>query len=530
MPAGHVEDLLTLLEQRAALSEDLRAATTAAPDTALRFLQPGRLVKVAAGPPDPRRPLPQLGPVPKGASLEDAAGGGDAAAGGAAGGGSGVGGSGSDDETGDAEGAGHEVVSLGDVLRRVDGASWGVLISFEKAGKHKQPGGGGGAAAGELGEDGDGSSFRGSGGGAQARGPRFVVDVLVSCDPSTLPRGQQGGQQGGRALPRLTAPGAAGSSAQVVTFPLEHLAALSSVRIRGLQDLRTQQARDSLIGSAAEALRRQPGGEPPQLDPQSDMKAGGKEVKGLVRRLESLDDRIARHPLAASPALARLLGALQAKRALAAAAKVARREAKAAAGLVLSEELKARQRLLRRLGYVDDDGLITAKGRVAADLQSGDELVLTELIFSGAFSSLTTEQLVATASCFVWQEKREGGVRLPKELQGPLKALQDTARRVGKAAADSKVALDPQEYADSFRPELMNAAAAWARGQRFAEVIKMAEVFEGSLVRAVRRLEELLRQVSGALRSVGDSELAAKFDEARTVIKRDVIFAASLYL
>jgi ATP-dependent RNA helicase DOB1 len=90
-----------------------------------------------------------------------------------------------------------------------------------------------------------------------------------------------------------------------------------------------------------------------------------------VRRLESLDDRIARHPLAASPTLARLLGALQAKRALAAAAKVARREAKAAAGLVLSEELKARQRLLRRLGYVDDDGLITAKGRVAADLQVG---------------------------------------------------------------------------------------------------------------------------------------------------------------
>lgn len=37
-------------------------------------------------------------------------------------------------------------------------------------------------------------------------------------------------------------------------------------------------------------------------------------------------------------------------------------------------------------------------------------------------------------------------------------------------------------------------------------------------------------QVSNALRSIGDSELAAKFDAARVSIKRDVIFAASLYL
>lgn len=35
------------------------------------------------------------------------------------------------------------------------------------------------------------------------------------------------------------------------------------------------------------------------------------------------------------------------------------------------------------------------------------------------------------------------------------------------------------------------------------QVIKMAEVFEGSLVRAVRRLEELLRQVRAAAAGVG---------------------------
>lgn len=43
----------------------------------------------------------------------------------------------------------------------------------------------------------------------------------------------------------------------------------------------------------------------------------------------------------------------------------------------------------------------------------------------------------------------------------------------------------------------MDACSAWARGSRFADVLLMTpDVFEGSLVRAVRRTEELMRQVS----------------------------------
>jgi ATP-dependent RNA helicase DOB1 len=37
-------------------------------------------------------------------------------------------------------------------------------------------------------------------------------------------------------------------------------------------------------------------------------------------------------------------------------------------------------------------------------------------------------------------------------------------------------------------------------------------------------------QLAGALRGIGEVELAGRFDEACTRIKRDIIFAASLYL
>jgi len=58
----------------------------------------------------------------------------------------------------------------------------------------------------------------------------------------------------------------------------------------------------------------------------------------------------------------------------------------------------------------------------------------------------------------------------------------------------------------------------------------MTEVYEGSLIRLFRRLEELLRQMAQASKVMGSDELAGKFEESLTKIRRDIVAAASLYL
>ena len=55
-------------------------------------------------------------------------------------------------------------------------------------------------------------------------------------------------------------------------------------------------------------------------------------------------------------------------------------------------------------------------------------------------------------------------------------------------------------------------------------------IFEGSLVRAIRRLHELLLQLKGACDVLGDLGFAERFEEAAGKLNRDVVFAASLYL
>uniref|UniRef100_A0A383WJ44 Helicase ATP-binding domain-containing protein n=1 Tax=Tetradesmus obliquus TaxID=3088 RepID=A0A383WJ44_TETOB len=371
------------------------------------LFQPGRLLRVDGCPPQPERPLPSLGRYTPPQQPADGDADADAVDGDAAAAAAGCG------------GAGPEVLS------RVDSSVWAVLVNFEKAGKHKQQqrqqqGKLSASSAGDASDDDPGPGARGA---AAAAGPRFVMDVLVNVDAKTLPGGAGGSGSHSSSsrgqLPTLLPPGAPGSVAVVLSLPLEHLACLSAVRLKALKDLRSAGARQAGLAAAAEVLARyaaatgstgsSSSGQPPLLDPQQDMQLSGKEVGRLVSRLEALEGRLAGHALWASKALLPGLVALQHKQGLAAAARAAKKELKAAQGLVLADELKARLRVLRRLGYLDGEGLVTAKGRLAAELASGhDELVLSELLLGGAFAELSPDQLVALCSCFVWSEKSSG--------------------------------------------------------------------------------------------------------------------------
>ena len=59
---------------------------------------------------------------------------------------------------------------------------------------------------------------------------------------------------------------------------------------------------------------------------------------------------------------------------------------------------------------------------------------------------------------------------------------------------------------------------------------KMTDVYEGSLIRLFRRLEELLRQIAQAAKVMGSEDLEQKFEVALTKVRRDIVAAQSLYL
>ena len=51
----------------------------------------------------------------------------------------------------------------------------------------------------------------------------------------------------------------------------------------------------------------------------------------------------------------------------------------------------------------------------------------------------------------------------------------------------------------------------------------------GVIVKCIQRLDELCRDIIKAARVVGNRELDTKMREVSTLIRRDIVFAASLY-
>ena len=254
------------------------------------------------------------------------------------------------------------------------------------------------------------------------------------------------------------------------------------------------------------------------------------EFKKLVKKMELLESKLKSNRVSKSSEFETLYLKYQKKILLIRKVKALKQQIKQTTSIMQMEELKSRKRVLRRLGYTTANDVIEVKGRVACEISTSDELMLTEMIFNGVFNDLTVPQIVSLLSCFVSQEKTEDIPKIRPDLQAPYQQLQDTAKRIAKLEKECKLPTIEEDYVASFKPDLIEIVYAWCEGAKFAQICKMTEIFEGNIIRSMKRLEELLRQMCSAAKSIGNTELENKFAEGIHLIKRDIVFAASLYL
>ncbi|KAI9295005.1 antiviral helicase [Neoconidiobolus thromboides FSU 785] len=202
--------------------------------------------------------------------------------------------------------------------------------------------------------------------------------------------------------------------------------------------------------------------------------------------------------------------------------------------LDLLPEYYKRLDVLTYLGF--SDGIsVTLKGRVGCEINSVNELVVTELILDNFFARYDSEESVALLSCFLFQEKsmytideQEEPVLTPKLLKG-CDEIVAMCSKVADAMIHCHLNIDMEEYIKSVNFGLVHVVYEWARGMSFNHITTITDVAEGSIVRTITRLDDTCRDVRNAARLIGDNELYAKMEAARLLIKRDIVFATSLY-
>ena len=84
-----------------------------------------------------------------------------------------------------------------------------------------------------------------------------------------------------------------------------------------------------------------------------------------------------------------------------------------------------------------------------------------------------------------------------KSMVEPFEKLREHARHVATTVEEAKLSIDVTAYVDNLSVALIDVVVEWCGGAKFAEVMEYAGdgMYEGSIIRSLHRLEELLRQV-----------------------------------
>jgi antiviral helicase SKI2 len=162
-------------------------------------------------------------------------------------------------------------------------------------------------------------------------------------------------------------------------------------------------------------------------------------------------------------------------------------------------------------------------------INTADELVLTELIFDNFFADFDSAESVALLSCFVFQEKSQNAPVLTPNLERGVAKIKQVVTKLAEIQREHGLDIRPEDAVSDLKFGLVEVVYEWARGLSFKEITELTDVLEGSIVRCIVRLDETCRETRDAARLIGDSNLYKKIEEASELIKRDIVFAASLY-
>ncbi|KAI9673384.1 MAG: hypothetical protein M1817_002846 [Caeruleum heppii] len=217
--------------------------------------------------------------------------------------------------------------------------------------------------------------------------------------------------------------------------------------------------------------------------------------------------------------------------------------------LQLLPDYEQRIAVLKDLDFIDDNSRVQLKGKVACEIHSADELVLTELILDNVLAEFEPEEIVALLSAFVFQEKTDNTPTLTASLEkvraGAVADHNGALMRQGQGR-DTIIAIsekvnafqtqhqvilssdDSNDFVSRPRFGLVEVVYEWARGMSFNRITDLTDVLEGTIVRVISRLDETCREVKNAARIIGDPTLFTKMQQCQEMIKRDITAVASL--
>lgn len=143
-------------------------------------------------------------------------------------------------------------------------------------------------------------------------------------------------------------------------------------------------------------------------------------------------------------------------------------------------------------GYIEND-YPTLKGKTTSQIRSENELYLAEIIFSGVLENLTPSQLAGVICAITTEEIRMEIPYIPfsEPVRKTLNQIRNIKRKLEKV--QSKYDIEAPIYINPYFSSLIEL---WVEGAEWETVSEQIDIGEGDIVRAFKRVVDVLRQLT----------------------------------
>ena len=143
-------------------------------------------------------------------------------------------------------------------------------------------------------------------------------------------------------------------------------------------------------------------------------------------------------------------------------------------------------------GYLEND-YPTEKGKTTSQIRSENELFLAEIIFSGVLENLTPAELAGVICALTTEDMHTEIPYIP--FSEPVRKTLNHIRNIKKKLykVQTKYNIDSPLYINPYFSSLIEL---WVQGAEWETVSESVEMGEGDIVRAFKRVVDVLRQLT----------------------------------
>ena len=152
----------------------------------------------------------------------------------------------------------------------------------------------------------------------------------------------------------------------------------------------------------------------------------------------------------------------------------------------------AHRAVLQDYGYLQND-YPTEKGKPTSQIRAENELFLAEIIFSGVLENLTPSQLAGVICAITTEELR---IEIPYvPFSEPVRKTLNKIRNIKKKLAKAQANYDIDSPLN-INPYFSSMIELWVEGAEWDTVTEQIDIGEGDIVRAFKRVVDVLRQLT----------------------------------